>query len=400
MKSARSWGCDPNLPGVISNWSVSLRVRNDVTLKRFVSIGNNSLMADINDLDARDSETGQIIAGLINALPDPVLIVDGGTRVVGFNGPAREVFVGIRDGGALAFAIRTPAVLEAVQIVLSGAGQQKAVWHERTPVERLFEVFVSPFLLRGQTHAVLELRDVTEARRVERMRVNFIANVSHELRTPLTSLLGFVETLQGPARDDVASREKFLAIMGEQARRMARLVDDLLALSRIELNEHVRPQTSVDLVSVVRHIADTLEPVARDAGVTIKIDVPAQAMISGDRDELTRLAENLVENAIKYGGDSNRPSTVEVSISQTNTELIFTVRDNGPGIAPEHLPRLTERFYRVDTPLSRARGGTGLGLAIVKHIVARHRGRLEIESQLGQGTTFRVLLPIEVYKSF
>ncbi len=353
-------------------------------------------MAGFVDDGADEDSVGRITEALINALPDPVLIIDGGTRVVVSNAPAREVFAGLRNGDALAFAVRTPGVLEAVQLVLAGADRQTVLWHERTPVERLFEVFVSPFALHGRTHAVLELRDVTEARRVERMRVNFIANVSHELRTPLTSLLGFVETLQGPARDDPIAREKFLAIMSKQARRMARLVDDLLALSRIELNEHVRPQTSVDLVSVVRHIADTLEPMARDAGVAIKIDMPLQAKISGDRDELIRLAENLVENAIKYGGGARMAPVVDIRISQSIAGTIFTVCDNGQGIAPEHLPRLTERFYRVDTPLSRARGGTGLGLAIVKHIVARHRGRLEIESQLEQGTLFRILFPMDV----
>ena len=339
-----------------------------------------------------------LVRDLIGALPDPVLVIDHATRIFVSNEPAREVFTGIGDGAALAFAVRSPNVLDAVALVLAGGGRQQASWHERAPVERLFEVFVSPLTLDGKPAAVVELRDMTEARRVERMRVNFIANVSHELRTPLASLMGFIETLQGPAREDAAARDRFLDIMGDQGRRMARLVDDLLSLSRIELNEHVAPRTPVDLVSIVHHIVDTLGPVARDSGVEVNVRAPARAIVSGDADELTRLVENLVEHAIKYGGAGDEPR-VDVAIVQSDAGTELTVRDNGPGIAPEHLPRLTERFYRVDTPASRARGGTGLGLAIVKHILARHRGRLEIESRPGEGATFRAALPPASEKS-
>ncbi|MGH6840862.1 MAG: sensor histidine kinase, partial [Methylocella sp.] len=243
---------------------------------------------------------------------------------------------------------------------------------------------------------ILTLRDLSEARRVERMRVDFVANASHELRTPLASLLGFVETLQGPAREDKDARERFLSIMREQAQRMARLVDDLLSLSRIEQNLHLRPRAPVDFVAILRHIADTLAPMAGDNGVALKLDVPAKALVTGDRDELVRLAENLVENAIKYGASG--PQTVnrhvEITLMAEMHQCVLTVRDHGPGIAPEHLPRLTERFYRVDAGQSRAKGGTGLGLAIVKHIVARHGGRLGIESTLGEGATFSVVLPL------
>ncbi len=353
---------------------------------------------DIDDNNAPTQTSGQLIAALIGALPDPVLIVDQMPRVVAANAQAREVFPGLSERDALAFIIRAPKVLETVSLVLEGAERQSVAWHERAPVERLYEIFVSPFAMDGRPAAVLELRDVTEARRVERMRVNFIANVSHELRTPLASMLGFIETLQGPARNDAAAREKFLDIMGEQGRRMARLVDDLLSLSRIEMNEHMRPQAPVDLVSIVRHIVDTLAPAAREAGAAVNVAAPARAIISGDADELTRLAENLVENAIKYGGAGPKP-TVRIDIEPSAGGTLLSVSDDGPGIAPEHLPRLTERFYRVDTPASRARGGTGLGLAIVKHIVARHRGRLEIESQPGRGATFRVRFPVHTDKN-
>ena len=239
----------------------------------------------------------------------------------------------------------------------------------------------------GAATMILTLRDLSEARRVERMRVDFVANASHELRTPLASLLGFVETLQGPARDDVSARVKFLGIMREQARRMTRLVDDLLSLSRIEQNLHLLPQSPVDLVSIVRHIADTLTPMAQENNVLLKVEAPPSVIVGGDRDELLRVVENLVENAIKYGASDSLCANrqVDIMLVAQERQCVLNVSDFGPGIAPEHLPRLTERFYRVDAGQSRAKGGTGLGLAIVKHIVARHRGRLGIESQPGQG---------------
>jgi len=231
------------------------------------------------------------------------------------------------------------------------------------------------------------------------MRADFVANASHELRTPLASLLGFVETLQGPARDDAHARARFLAIMAEQARRMARLVDDLLSLSRIEQNLHLRPDTPVDLALVVRHVADTLAPLAHETGVTLAVRASGPVVVPGDRDELVRVAENLIENAIKYGSpppeSGAAPTCVDVDVAVQHRAGRLSVRDYGPGIAPEHLPRLTERFYRIDAGQSRAKGGTGLGLAIVKHIVARHRGRLQIESDVGQGVMIAVTIPLK-----
>jgi two-component system phosphate regulon sensor histidine kinase PhoR len=228
------------------------------------------------------------------------------------------------------------------------------------------------------------------------MRADFVANASHELRTPLAALTGFIETLKGPARDDPAARERFLAIMDEQARRMARLIDDLLSLSRIELNAHLRPATPVDLHPIVRQVVDALQTLAFDRGVKITVNAPPEPLIvPGDRDELIRVFENLIENALKYGGSGKR---VDITLSRVaapdgQPEARVAVRDYGPGIAAEHLPRLTERFYRVDVAGSRAQGGTGLGLALVKHILNRHHGRLSIESKLDHGATFTVRLP-------
>ncbi len=220
---------------------------------------------------------------------------------------------------------------------------------------------------------LLTFEDLSEQRVTERMRVDFVANASHELRTPLASLLGFVETLQGPARNDAGARDRFLAIMREQGLRMARLVDDLLSLSRIELRAHLAPETPVDLTGISREIVDSLTLMAREREVTLTLRAPAEPVnVPGDRDELLRLMENLVENAIKYGKSGGE---VVIDVVDGPLEVSVGVRDDGPGIAPEHLPRLTERFYRVDTAASREAGGTGLGLAIVKHIVLRHRGR-------------------------
>jgi len=240
---------------------------------------------------------------------------------------------------------------------------------------------------------LVTFHDLTPLRRVEEMRADFVANASHELRTPLAALLGFIETLQGSAREDTKARERFLAIMQEQARRMARLIDDLLSLSRIELNAHRRPDTPVDLVPIVRQVVDGLETLARDRGVTVNIEAANAVKVLGDHDELVRIFENLIENALKYGAAGKRVDIRLASSPDDEPEAHVSVRDFGPGIAPEHLPRLTERFYRVDVSESRAQGGTGLGLALVKHILARHRGRLTIESAPGAGATFTIHLP-------
>jgi two-component system phosphate regulon sensor histidine kinase PhoR len=233
--------------------------------------------------------------------------------------------------------------------------------------------------------------------RADRLRADFVANASHELRTPLATLVGFIETLRGPAKDDAEARARFLAIMQEQAARMARLVADLLSLSRIELNAHLRPDKQVDVGAIVRQVADSLQTLARDRNVEVKTSgASAPLLVPGDRDELIRVFENLVENALKYAASGKR---VDIALSvgegpDGKREARIAVRDRGPGIAPEHLPRLTERFYRVDVSESRAQGGTGLGLALVKHILNRHGGRLTIESTPGQGATFTVHLPI------
>jgi two-component system, OmpR family, phosphate regulon sensor histidine kinase PhoR len=362
-------------------------------------------MSDISLPDLEADVRSQFCADLIGAMPEPAVVVGADMRLLAANAPAQTILTAMKIGEPLVLALRAPDVLDGLRRVLGQGKTETVSWTERVPVERLFDVHIAPLIARnGEIGAALiTLRDLTEARRVERMRVDFIANASHELRTPLASLLGFVETLQGPARDDAEARQKFLGIMREQGRRMARLVDDLLSLSRIEQNQHVRPETPVDLALIVRHVAETLAPLAEEMGVALALDAGRPVIVMGDRDELVRVAENLVENAIKYGApageERERRGAVEVRVARLKREGLLSVRDEGPGIAPEHLPRLTERFYRIDAGQSRSRGGTGLGLAIVKHIIARHRGRLTIASEIGQGSTFVALVPLHASDS-
>jgi len=335
---------------------------------------------------------------LVGAMPEPAVAVDVEGRAIIANKPAFLLLPGLKLGEPLILALRSPDVIDAMRRVLVTGEAETAPWSERVPIERLFEVCVAPLeaTAGGVAGALLTLRDLTEQRRLERMRVDFIANASHELRTPLASMLGFIETLQGSAHDDAKARDKFLVIMREQGRRMARLIDDLLSLSRIEQKQHVRPEAAVDLAQLARHVADTLAPLAREMGVEIKIEADRPVTVVGDRDELLRVAENLIENAIKYGArqDGSSEDRVEIAVRRTANEGSLVVRDFGRGIAPEHLPRLTERFYRADLTQSRAKNGTGLGLAIVKHILTRHRGRLTIASGLDRGSTFTAIVPL------
>jgi len=332
-----------------------------------------------------------LCASLLAGLREPALLVGPDGRMKAANAPLSELLPALKRDDLLALHLRNPDILQAMQDVLNGGTQRDVTWHERVPVERLFDVRIGPVVVENRRGALISFYDLTSARRVEKMRSEFIANVSHELRTPLASLLGFVETLQGPARDDATARARFLDIMREQARRMSRLIDDLLSLSRVEQNEHLRPTTDVDLCGVVQQICDSLAPIAKDNRVTLALSLPQKAIIKGDRDELVRLAENLIENAIKYGSLPDQDTQVEIVITQTPTQTSFKVRDHGRGIAREHLPRLTERFYRADTNESRAKGGTGLGLALVKHIAMRHRARLNITSEAGDGAGFEVI---------
>jgi two-component system, OmpR family, phosphate regulon sensor histidine kinase PhoR len=371
-----------------------------VAAAALVAMRNGKEGVQVSPVLAASERGGDPLRAMVSGLPDPVIALDRDGRVIALNEPARALAPALRQGEPVTLALRMPELTEAIDRACTRGEPQRVEYSERVPLDRWFEAVAMPVKrapdARTPDLVLLTFRDLTPLRRVEEMRADFVANASHELRTPLAALSGFIETLQGSARDDAKARERFLAIMQEQARRMARLIDDLLSLSRIELNAHRRPDVPVDLIPIARQVVDGLQTLARDRGVSIEVEAAEPLMVLGDRDELVRLFENLVENALKYGAAGKR---VDVKLSRGATadgqaEAIASVRDYGPGITPEHLPRLTERFYRVDVRESRAQGGTGLGLALVKHILNRHRGRLSIESAPGAGATFTVHLPI------
>ena len=335
---------------------------------------------------------------MANALPDPVIVLNPAGHVRFFNAPARGLFASLRAGSHISSVIRTPEFLDAVAAAPERGRAVTVTYAERVPVGRRMAATVAP-LMRGSEREgsiLVLLRDLTEIESINQMRADFIANASHELRTPLASLRGFIETLQSSAKGDPGARERFLPIMAEQASRMTRLIDALLSLSRVEMNAHVPPSDLVDLNDVLNQTKDTLEPLAREMGFRFEVGrFPRPAIVRGDRDELCQVLQNLMQNAFKYG---NKGGHVRIeakhipSLDHQSGRYAIAVIDNGPGIAPEHLPRLTERFYRVDVASSREKGGTGLGLAIVKHILNRHRGDLAIASKPGQGSTFTVML--------
>jgi two-component system phosphate regulon sensor histidine kinase PhoR len=347
---------------------------------------------------AVSARTSLAMQTLAEALPDPVILLDQAGQVLFCNAAARGLFTSLRESSHISSVIRTPEFLDAVSAAPERGRAVTVTYAERVPVGRRMAATVAP-LNRGvgrESNILVLLRDLTEIERINQMRADFIANASHELRTPLASLRGFIETLQGTAREDPGARERFLPIMAEQASRMTRLIDALLSLSRVEMNAHVPPSGLVDLNDVLHHAKDTLEPLAQETGLKLEVAPFARpAMVRGDRDELLQVLQNLVQNALKYGdrGGYVRIEAKHIpSLGRQAGRFTIAVIDDGPGIAPEHLPRLTERFYRVDVASSREKGGTGLGLAIVKHILNRHRGELAVASKPGKGSTFTVML--------
>ena len=364
----------------------------------------------------------------MDALPDPILVVSGshrddltGRRIVFANAAARDLLRITADEGMLLSAVRDPEVLAAVDKALFDQADAESVYETTGAQSRSLRVRARP-LEPGADHiqrALLTFHDETEVRRVERTRVDFLANASHELRTPLASLSGFIETLRGHAKDDPAAREKFLGIMQVQADRMARLIADLTSLSRIELDEHVPPRGVVDLVLLVGEVVEAAAPLGAQHGVTLDWRPCAARSVSvrGERDQIIQVVQNLIDNAIKYSPDraavciEMQSGLTDIAAAGISTDLVprlslvapdasgetyavLRFTDQGPGIARENLPRLSERFYRVDGQKSGARSGTGLGLAIVKHIMNRHRGGLVVASAEGKGSTFTAYFPM------
>ena len=342
-----------------------------------------------------------IISRLLDFLPDPIAIVDGARGLVDANRLAQDLLGDGIEGRDLALSFRHPEALVAIDSVLAGEDAERRVEIAiPVPVLRYFEVRVSALAdgTAGTGRAIIVLHDVTAAKGAEQMRADFVANVSHELRSPLAALVGFIQTLQGHARDDPEARDRFLGIMESEAARMTRLIEDLLSLSKVESNEHVAPEQRADIVKITRGVHETLTMRAAERGIEIQIECPGDHVeVIGDADELTMVIHNLVDNAVSYGEPNSvvgaEIETVERIPVTGAPGISIAVTNACEGIAPEHVARLTERFYRIDKARSRSTGGTGLGLAIVKHVVNRHRGHLAIDSQPGKGVTFTVFLP-------
>lgn len=363
----------------------------------------------------------ETLSSLITVLPMPVVIVGPNERVAEVNEATIRLFGNDSRGMHYITAFRQPAILDAIeQTARDGTVRQTRYLGTEGRRDTYWQVTVGSVPMQVGRGVVLSFEDMTAVEESSQIRRDFVANVSHELRTPLTALLGFVETLKGAARDDPEARNRFLGIMEKEAGRMARLVDDLLWLSRVEQEERMRPRDMVDLSVILDRVVAAITPVAEKAGVRLVVEKPETwsetqldsqsgalpgvipatlPEIPGDGRQLQQVITNLIENAVKYGGNNKQ---VEIALSGPVEEpslrskgVRISVTDHGEGIAPHHIPRLTERFYRVDNHRSREMGGTGLGLAIVKHIVNRHRGRLRIESELGKGSRFMVILPLE-----
>ncbi|MGR3501334.1 ATP-binding protein [Pseudaestuariivita sp.] len=335
---------------------------------------------------------------LLEALPVAALLIGSGERIDHANATARQILGDSIVGRHFITALRQPAILSAIEAVFRGQPRQVCGFRGSDGVHDVsYEATVDALWDGLDRQVIVSFQDTTPLQHAGQMRRDFVANVSHELRTPLTALIGYIETLQGPGKDDPRAAERFLGRMADEADRMNRLIADLLSLSRVEEDQRVRPTDRVELGGLVRTCAERLEGKAEAAGVALTLDLPGVPVtVRGDAGQLSQLLDNLVENGIKYGG-----AAVTVSLTEPKTlpalrakGVALTVADAGQGIDPLHLPRLTERFYRVDDHRGREVGGTGLGLAIVKHIVTRHRGRLKIDSVLKEGTKFVVSLPV------
>ena len=345
----------------------------------------------------------EMMKSVLAKVPMPVLLIGPGERILTANQLASEIFGPDIEGRHYMTILRQPAVLEAVERTLrSGVQSVTRIILSGISRDTVYRAHSAPVLLDQGGGALVSLEDITDLEQATQSRRDFVANVSHELRTPLTALLGFIQTLTGAARDDAVARNRFLGIMEREAERMNRLVGDLLSLSRVEAEARVRPTERIDLVALVRSAVDPLRSLASEQGVEITVETDGlglgveELIVHADPDQLTQVVTNLVENAVKYGG-SGKGVQVALRLNPRDLDMrvpavTVAVTDHGDGIDPLHLPRLTERFYRVDSHRSREKGGTGLGLAIVKHIMNRHRGMLRIKSDRGVGSCFSISL--------
>ena len=339
---------------------------------------------------------------ILNGLAEAVLLLDVNRKIILANPAATRLFGEALVGHDIVRAVRHPACLDLISKVLEGAKRAKGVVTLEAPSQGIFDICVTDLGADGSngSRVAISFSDITHIKHAEQMRSDFVANVSHELRSPLTSLSGIIETLKGPAKGDNDATDRFLDLMASEAWRMNRLIGDLLSLSKVEADERVRPSQPVDIISIMKDVIATLEVQIDKSDKTVRLDCPAGSLtLPGDHDQLIQVFQNLIDNALKYAAPGSEVIvTVQVRDSVPGIRgqaLTASVQDQGEGIAAIHIPRLTERFYRVDAGRSRDMGGTGLGLAIVKHIINRHRGRLQVESALGRGSTFSVHLPTE-----
>ena len=363
--------------------------------------GNTVTVTQMVEAPRPAAAADDAVFAFADALADPCLVLDRRSVVLHANAAARRQFPSVSNGNPITFSLRNPELVGAIDLAMRGGAVHTVELHETVPSETWDKVVVSPLRRTGRDwfadddrQLVVTFQSLTELKRVDALRSDFIANASHELRTPLASLRGFIDTLLGPAAKDAAAREKFLGIMRGQAERMSKLIDDLLSLSRIEMHQHVRPTGSIDLAALLREVREGLMMQAKAADVEIRLSLfEGPSITTGDRGQLYEVFENLLDNAVKYGASGKY---VEVSLAPAGRpgfQHQVTVIDHGPGVEPEHVPRLTERFYRIDAEVSRKKKGTGLGLAIVKHIVNRHRGQLSFRSKPGEGMRVDVFLP-------
>lgn len=362
--------------------------------------GGRHANAGVSAHSASTDQDDEQAISLMQAMPDPVVVIDANATVIFVNRHAERLLGQNMVGTSAFIRFRDPDVLAVMRRALASGSRQEVDYNARKELDSWYRLTVVPIdTKQASGFFLLHLRDISEAHRLEKMRSDFVGNASHELRTPLASLKGFLETLAGPAKNDEAARDRFIPIMQEQAERMERLIDDLLSLSRFETGVGQGAFEPVDMADVLFHVRTALTPLAETVGATIELDDEAllahPLRVQGNRDELIQVYENLVENSVKYGGEGTQVNIRAMHDTEQNRSVLrVEASDNGPGIASEHIPRLTERFYRVDVQSSRNKQGTGLGLAIVKHILSRHDGRLSVRSEVGKGSVFVTVLPL------
>ncbi|WP_417451692.1 sensor histidine kinase [Kordiimonas sp.] len=351
--------------------------------------------------EKRKSKTGASVllgAHALDRLPSPLMLINADKKIAFANESARELLGNDIVGNDAILYLRQSNFVAALDNILKGQYGDFGVIRYTTSKDRSFDVTVAPVLAgrkqQDGVRAIVYFYEVTSLLRTERMRADFVANASHELRTPLTSVLGFIETLRGPAVGDQDAHKRFLGIMQTEAERMVRLIDDLLSLSRIEMTRYMAPNAITDINKLIVSAINTVKTVAAERGVVLVFEqAEGVASVIADSDQITQVLLNLLSNAAKYA-DPETTVHIHTELTRTGKHVMLSISDEGPGIAQEHLARLTERFYRVDTARSRKMGGTGLGLAIVKHILLRHGSTLDIKSQLGTGTSFSFKLAI------